>query len=520
MKIRPIITLCALALATTSLLASCGDDEPKVPNTEPEKPNITPDVPDKPTPEPVTITYTMPAKEIRGVWVATVSRMDWPKANVEKVQKEEFLHYLDQFEKYNVNAVIFQVRPCADAFYNSTLEPWSEFITGKQGNDPGYDVLGWMIEETHRRGMEFHAWMNPYRISNNANTFATTGAANHPAKLHPEWTMRYDNLLMYRPALPEVKDLLVNVIDDIITRYDIDGIHFDDYFYPYPKSGVAIDDAADYAKYGSGYSNVGDFRRGQVNEVIERIHALIEAKAPGVLFSISPFGIWRNRASDPVYGSDSNGLQNYDDLYADVRLWCQRGWIDLVVPQLYNSTSNVAMNYTKMCRWWDTNHFQAAYAVGHALYRFGVEAEGAPYQDLNQLSEQFRIQRETSSCGSFLFNATCFNENKINILSRLAQMYADGALIPEMGRASVPDPKEVTDVTVEGRTLSWADQGAGTRYAVYTVKPTSTDGVYRASLTAVAVGPTFTVPKAGSYAVSALNRDNRESALTQPVKVE
>ena len=154
----------------------------------------------------------------------------------------------------SANAVIMQIRPCADAFYASELEPWSEYISGQQGKDPGYDVLGWMIEETHKRGMEFHAWMNPYRISNSAAAFATSGAANHPAKLHPEWTMKYDNLLIYRPALPEVKQHLLNVVDDLISKYDVDGIHFDDYFYPYPKGGVEIDDAADYAKYGAAYS--------------------------------------------------------------------------------------------------------------------------------------------------------------------------------------------------------------------------------------------------------------------------
>ena len=213
-------------LLMASGLYACGGDEP-TPAPKPEDPEqpVTP-----PTPETGIITYNMPAKEIRGVWVATVGRMDWPKANVETLQKEEFLTYLDKFAKYNANAVIMQIRPCADAFYASELEPWSEYISGQQGKDPGYDVLGWMIEETHKRGMEFHAWMNPYRISNSATAFATSGAANHPAKLHPEWTMKYDNLLIYRPALPEVKQHLLNVVDDLISKYDVDGIHFDDYF--------------------------------------------------------------------------------------------------------------------------------------------------------------------------------------------------------------------------------------------------------------------------------------------------
>ncbi len=519
MKISQLIASMMMAAALVAAAPSCGDDEPDPVPTPTPTPD-TPDTPDEPD-APTIITYNMPDKEIRGVWVATVGRIDWPRGNVEAVQKDEFRKYLDKFEQYNVNAVIMQIRPTADAFYPSSYEPWSEYLTGRQGNDPGYDVLGWMIEETHSRGMEFHAWMNPYRISNSATSFANNGAANHPAKLHPEWTMKYDQLLMYRPALPEVKDLLLNVVDEIITKYDVDGIHFDDYFYPYPKSGFAIDDAADYAKYGAAYSNVGDFRRAQVDEVIERIHNLIVSKKPGVVFSIAPFGIWRNKASDPVNGSDSSGLQNYDDLYADVRKWCQNGWIDLIVPQLYNSTSNYAMNFTKMCYWWNSNCFQAKLAIGHALYRFGVEAEGAPYQNLNQLSEQFSISRsQNNTCGSFLYNATCFHENKINVLSRLAVVYADKTLIPFMGRESVAAPTAVQGINAEGRKFTWTAQGEGTRYVVYSVKPSSTEGVYDAKVAEVVLTPEYTATKGGYYAISALNADNTESELSQPIRVE
>ncbi len=522
MNIKKLLLLGSMLLMAAAALPACGDDEPAPTPIPPDNPTPKPDDPDTPTPpEPQIVTYNLPDREIRGVWVATVGRMDWPKANVESLQKDEFIKYLDAFEKYNVNAVIMQVRPCADAFYNSPLEPWSEYLCGTQGRDPGYDVLGWMIEQVHARGMEFHAWMNPYRISNSASAFAQNGAADHPAKKHPEWTMKYDNLLMYRPACPEVKQLLVDVVDDLITRYDVDGIHFDDYFYPYPKSGVEIDDAADYKTYGAAYKTVGDFRRAQVDEVIEKIHNLLVAKKPGCIFSIAPFGIWRNKASDPTYGSDSNGLQNYDDLYADVRKWCQEGWIDLIVPQLYNSTSNIAMNFTKMCKWWNDNSFKATLAIGHALYRFGVPAEGAPYQDLNQLNEQFRISRGNSNTrGSFLFNATCFKENKINILSHLAQVYADKMLIPEMGPLTEPEPKAVVDVTVDGRTLVWKSAGDGMRYAVYRVKPSSTDGVYDAKLVEVTSKNSYTALLDGSYAIATLNRDNVQSELTQPIKIQ
>lgn len=520
MNIKKFLLLSSMLFVTAVALPACGDDEP-APAPTPVTPTPKPDDPAPDTQEPQIVTYTLPDREIRGVWVATVGRMDWPKANVETMQKDEFVKYLDAFEKYNVNAVIMQIRPCADAFYDSPLEPWSEYLCGSQGRGPGYDVLGWMIEQVHARGMEFHAWMNPYRISNSASSFAQNGAANHPAKQHPEWTMKYDNLLMYRPACPEVKQLLIDVVDDLISKYDVDGIHFDDYFYPYPKTGIDIDDAADYKQYGAAYANVGDFRRAQVDEVVERIHNLLVSKKPGCIFSIAPFGIWRNKASDPQYGSDSSGLQNYDDLYADVRKWCQEGWIDLVVPQLYNSTSNYAMNFTKMCSWWNNNAFKAHLAIGHALYRFGVEAEGAPYQDLNQLNEQFRISRSNSNtCGSFMFNATCFKENKINILSRVAQVYADKALIPVMGPTTEPEPAAVADVTVTGRAMVWKPVDGDVRYAVYRVKPSSTDGVYEAKLVEVTSKTTYTAMLDGSYAVAAINRDNVQGELTQPVKIQ
>ncbi|MDE5628444.1 MAG: family 10 glycosylhydrolase [Muribaculaceae bacterium] len=519
MNIKKLIMLCPMLFAAAAALPACGEEPVPAP---PVNPVPDPDTPDDPTPPtPQIVSYTLPDREIRGVWVATVGRMDWPKANIESMHKDEFIKYLDAFEKYNVNAVIMQIRPCADAFYDSPIEPWSEYLCGSQGRDPGYDVLGWMIDQVHARGMEFHAWMNPYRVSNSATAFAQNGAAGHPAKVHPEWTMKYGNLLMYRPACPEVKQLLVDVVDDLISKYDVDGIHFDDYFYPYPSTGVEIDDADDYKKYGSAYSNVGDFRRAQVDDVIQRIHNLLISKKPGCIFSISPFGIWRNKASDPVYGSDSSGLQNYDDLYADVRKWCEEGWIDLVVPQLYNSTTNIAMNFTKMCKWWNDNSFKATLAIGHALYRFGVEAEGAPYQDLNQLNEQFRISRANPNTqGSFMFNATCFKENKINILSRVAQVYADKALIPVMGPVTEPEPATVGDITVDGRKLIWKSAGDGTRYAIYRVKPSSTDGVYEAKLVEVTAGNSYTALLDGSYAVAALNRDNVQSELTQPVKIQ
>lgn len=518
MKKRNFITLAAAVVLSSLGVTACGDTEPEAPKpSTPDQTTPTPETPDEE--EPVIVTYNLPDREIRAVWVATVGRIDFPNSNVESLQKEEYLKYLDIFEKYNLNAVIFQIRPCSDAFYNSPYEPWSQYITGTQGKDPGYDLLGWLIEETHKRGMEFHAWMNPYRVSKNASTWASVGASNHPAKLHPEWTVKYNGELLYRPACEEVKQLLVDVIDDVITKYDVDGIHFDDYFYPYPASGQTYDDAADYKAYGGAYKNVGDFRRAQVDDVIKRIHDLITAKKPGVVFSIAPFGIWRNRTSDPA-GSDSSGLQNYDDLYADVRKWCQEGWIDLIAPQLYNATSNIAMNYSKMLQWWNQNAFKAKLAIGQGVYRFGVEAEGPSYQSADELTRQMDQLRAASNViGSFLYNATAFTTNKVGWGDRLKTYYRFKTLIPEIGPGSGAAVPEAVEPAADGRKLTW-EGGEGLRYAVYSVSPTSTSITeYNANMVAIVTEPEYTATSSGLYAISAVNVDNVESELSQPVRV-
>ena len=517
MKIRNFIASAVAVILAVTGMAACGDTEPDMPqNPTPEQPSTPGDEPTEE--EPPIVTYNLPDREIRAVWVATVTRIDFPASNVESLQKEEYLKYLDIFEKYNLNAVIFQIRPCSDAFYNSPYEPWSQYITGTQGKDPGYDLLGWLIEETHKRGMEFHAWMNPYRVSKSAASWPSVGASNHPAKLHPEWTVTYNGELLYRPACEEVKQLLVDVIDDVITKYDVDGIHFDDYFYPYPASGQTYDDAADYKAFGAAYSNVGDFRRAQVDDVIKRIHDLITTKKPGVVFSIAPFGIWRNSTSDPA-GSDSSGLQNYDDLYADVRKWCQEGWIDLIAPQLYNATSNYAMNYSKMLQWWNQNAFKAKLAIGHGVYRFGVPAEGASYQSADELTRQMDQLRASSNViGSFHYNATAFITNKVGWADRLKTYYRYKSLIPEIGLGSGAPAPEAVEPIVDGRKITWSAQ-PGMRYAVYSVSPTSTSITkYNANMIAIVTEPEYTATASGLYAISAVNVDNIESELSQPLR--
>lgn len=444
-----------------------------------------------------------PKKEMRAVWLATVGSMDWPSNKGVEEQKLEYIEYLETFKKYNINTVMVQIRPMADAFYDSPLEPWSEYITGKQGQNPGYDVLQFMIDEAHKRDIEFHAWLNPYRISNNVDTF--NPSENHIYRKHKEWTMTYNKLLIFRPALPEVRSFFKEVVRDVITKYDVDGIHFDDYFYPYPSKGVELDDKADYEKYGTGYANIEDFRRGNVNKVIEDMHNLIKEVRPDILFSVSPYAVWRSKAEDPINGSATSGLNNYDGLYADIRLWCEKGWIDFVVPQLYASTENTAANFIKLSEWWPKNSFDTPVLIGYGLYKFGVKNEGDIFMKPIELETQFFYgARQKKIEGSVLFNATAFKVNRIDILSTLAKIYDKPAVVPFMGRTTEAEPRPVTNLIANGDNLQWHATGNNLRYVVYKI----TDN--KAEVIAITEDKNIKLSE-GDYCVSVINRDNKES---------
>ena len=275
-----------------------------------------------------------PNYEFRGVWVATVGNIDWPSKKTLSVeeQKEEFINLVEMHKRNGMNALIVQVRPAADALYSSSYEPWSEFLTGIQGQAPVpfYDPLTFMISETHKRGMEFHAWLNPYRAVFNMRTSSI--ASNHLTKTHPEWFLVYGDKKYFNPGLPQVRRHTVKVVEDLVKRYDIDGVHMDDYFYPYRIAGREFPDEKEYKRYGKGMSK-DEWRRSNCDSIIYELFNAIRTIKPKLRFGISPFGIWRNKSQDPM-GSDTKGGQtNYDDLYADILLWLEKGWIDYVAPQ-------------------------------------------------------------------------------------------------------------------------------------------------------------------------------------------
>jgi uncharacterized lipoprotein YddW (UPF0748 family) len=261
--------------------------------------------------------------------------------------KKEFIAQLDLLHELGINAVVVQVRPSADAMYESAFEPWSEFLTGTQGKAPrrNWDPLSFMIEESHERCMEFHAWFNPYRGVRFVETAVV--AKEHIYFQHPDWFVQYGDHGYFDPGVPAARKFVERVIADVVTRYDIDGVHFDDYYYPYRIAGEVFPDSASFAKYGGTYplDQKDDWRRENINMLVRELHDTINALKPWVHFGISPFGVWRNKSNDPR-GSDTNTSQtNYDDLFGDAVKWMEEGWLDYIVPQCYQYLGRDIMDY-------------------------------------------------------------------------------------------------------------------------------------------------------------------------------
>ena len=340
-----------------------------------------------------------PKREFRGVWVQTVGQSRFQQMN-SAAMKHYFVQMINKFEAAGINAVIFQIRPEADAFYKSDLEPWSRFFTGKQGkapDDPDFDPLSFLIEECHKRGIELHAWLNPYRAQSNVMNDL---APQHIYWDHPERFLNYGNQLYFDPGLPENRAYIVNVVRDIVSRYDVDAIHMDDYFYPYPIAGQPFPDDNSFITYaasqGFSLNQRGDWRRNNVNLLIQQLKLAIAGTKPWVRFGISPFGIYRNKRSTiDGSGSDTNGLQNYDDLYADVKLWVENGWIDYNMPQLYWEIGHNAADYTTLLEWWNANNFKQPLYIGQDLKR-SVDANELEDKIHQTRSHTFEIGR--ASC--------------------------------------------------------------------------------------------------------------------------
>ncbi|MGW4700473.1 glycoside hydrolase family 10 protein [Streptomyces sp. NPDC004285] len=340
-------------------------------------------------------------REFRGMWLATVANRDWPSRAglTAEQQRAELLGHLDTAVGRRLNTVVLQVRPTADALWPSPYEPWAQYLTGTQGRDPGWDPLGTAVEEAHARGLELHAWFNPYRVANHTDPGRLV--AGHPARLHPEWVLPYGGKLYYNPGLPEVRAFVQDAMLDAVRRYDVDAVHWDDYFYPYPVAGQVFADDEAYARYGGDFPDKASWRRNNTDLLVAEMSARIRATGRRTAFGISPFGVWRNVATDPEGSDTSAGVQTYDDLHADTRKWIREGWIDYVVPQLYWNIGLPAADYARLLPWWDevVRDTGVGLYIGEALYKAGDPAQPAPWQDPRELSRHLALARRYPSVG-------------------------------------------------------------------------------------------------------------------------
>lgn len=369
----------------------------------------------------VTAQNLLPKREFRGAWIQIINGQfegmsrDQMQANL--------THQLNVLQQCGINAIMFQVRGEADAMYPSPYEPWSRFLTGRQGTAPNpyWDPLAWMITECHKRGMELHAWINPFR----AKTKGTKELAlNHPYVKHPERFFEYDGLYLFDPGLNENRRYICQIAADIVRRYDVDGIHMDDYFYPYPVAGMTIPDQATYITHKNGIDNVDDWRRYNVNLFMEMMHDSIRAVKPWVKFGVSPFGIYHNvQPGSNIPGSNTRGLQNYDNLYADVLYWINKGWVDYNIPQIYWEIGHKAADYEELIKWWSRFAGGRPLFIGQDVERT-VRAADLKNPQRNQMSAKFGLQRGLRGIqGSCLWYSAAVVRNEGNYATALQKNY-------------------------------------------------------------------------------------------------
>ena len=452
-------------------------------------------------------------REFRGVWVATVGNIDWPSKPglpAEK-QKAELLAILDKARELHLNAVIFQVRPMADALYESKLEPWSEYLTGTLGKNPGYDPLAFAIEEAHKRGLELHAWFNPYRARHPSAKSAAP--ADHITKRRPDLAKPYGTHAWMNPTHPDVQAHSLAVILDVVKRYDVDGVHIDDYFYPYKEKDadgaiIPFPDDDTWAKYqkSGGQLSRDDWRRDAVNTFIEKMYKTVKEAKPWVKVGISPFGIWR-----PGNPPGIAGLDQFAELYADAKLWLNEGWVDYFSPQLYWPIKQEKQSFPKLLAWWVGENTKKRHLwPGLFTNRVTGAEKGWPAKEVVDQIEL--VRKEKGAGGVVHFSAKSLMRNPGGIADELKKAYAEPALVPEspwLAQGKPPAKPEVTTQTVEHKIVRRVKVPDGTRFIVARVEAAGgTTYVFGVA----ADGPTI-VPwlAGGRMVVSVIDRTGRES---------
>ena len=494
---------------------------------------------------------TQAKRQFRAMWITTVSNIDWPSSQGldEATIKAEYISWLDVAVANNFNAVVVMVRIAGDTIWPSDSEPWSQVLTGVRGQDPGWDPLAFAIEETHKRGLEFHAWYNPYRGSTSASDGGAGGDLNqlaegHALREHPEWAVTYpatgsSSRVYFNPGIPEARTFVEDAMLEVVERYDIDGVHFDDFFYPYPVSGEDFADDATFATYGTGFADKAAWRRNNIDTMIQEMYQRIHEVKPWVQFGVSPFGIWRNASVDAL-GSNTAGNSSYTANFADTKKWIEEGWLDYIAPQLYWTVGFAKADYAILVDWWSkvVDGTGVRLYVGQAAYREGTSDTGwdNPAELANHLTLNQQYPQVT---GDIYFSANDVAEDRIGSMTQLvSEHYSSPALTPLARQAegdstggTQPTITEAKQETSTGAvTLAWTDperDATGSEqvklYVVYRFDgadtPSRCDFADGTHLIATVADRSFTDATAVAgrrytYVVSSIDRLGRESDLS------
>jgi uncharacterized lipoprotein YddW (UPF0748 family) len=468
-------------------------------------------------------------REFRGAWIATVANIDWPSkpglAAVE--QQQQFVRQLDMLKSVGCNAVIVQVRPACDAMYASKMEPWSRYLTGRQGEPPFpyYDPLSFMVAEAHKRNLEFHAWFNPFRALMDSKK--NPNPPGHVTRSHPDWIINYGGKAYIDPGIPDAREYVINVIADVVKRYDIDAVHLDDYFYPYRVPGQQFGDNKSYAKYGKG-TDREDWRRDNVSRFILLLNTSIKQEKPYMKLGISPFGVWRNKSKDPAGSETRGGQTTYDDLYADVLMWLQKGWVDYMMPQLYWEHNHKAAPFAVLMPWWYEHCYKRHVYYGLGLYRM-TTAKSGPWATPSELLWQLRdIRNNCPNSGYSFYSSSCFDKIKSAVKDSLQQHHARyPALVPAMPWLDSIAPAAPV-LKANGAALQWAADNKDKeplKYVLYRFESNEAVDLERNDrIISIQQETTYKDPEAkahkkATYIVTALDRTWNESNASNSVKL-
>ena len=402
-----------------------------------------------------------PLEEFRGLWVASIANIDWPSRRglSSENQQSEFRNLAETARSTGINALLVQVRAASDAFYAKGNEPWAEWLMGEQGLPPSppYDPLEFMISETHGRGMEFHAWLN---LNRGRHKNATSVIPGHLIYTKPEWFLKYDGYTLYNFGLPEVRDYIASVVVNIVRNYDVDGIHFDDYFYPYKVAGEELNDRDTFRKYSAGFKTIEDWRRNNIDLLIRQIAKEIKKEKSWVVFGISPFGVWRNKSDSPEGSATRGGQPSYDYMFADTRKWAREGWIDYITPQIYFPFEHKLVPYGVLTDWCAKNAGNTRLYIGHGIYRVDKNSDLDAWKYPNQIPRQIEYNRLSHRVdGSIFYSSNALYKNRLGLTDSLKQLFQFPALTPEIKSIATSHSSAATGLRItknsSGYVLGW-----------------------------------------------------------------